>query len=145
MLSPWYLQASTLKRLWSGMDFFSRKNRPKYSCLKFFFSHIYLLCHHICVPNSWNISMRYLSCERAQIYQLFGTQIWRVYYENIDLLRSLSDTIDLKSKISILNLFEYLFIQFINAKSIFFLRIKKIHFFKTTKIVIRRNFTLYFK
>ena len=39
-------------------------------------SHIYFLYHaiHICVPNSWYL--RYLSCERAQMYQLFGTQIW---------------------------------------------------------------------
>ena len=31
---------------------------------------------HICVPNSWYISLRYLSREKALRYQLFGKQIW---------------------------------------------------------------------
>ena len=35
----------------------------------------YYFAIHICVPISWYTSLRYLSCERAQRYQLFGTQI----------------------------------------------------------------------
>ena len=34
---------------------------------------------HICVPNSWNMSLSYAI---TQIYQLFGTQIWIAKYKN---------------------------------------------------------------
>ena len=38
---------------------------------------------HICVPNSRWINLSYLSCVRAQIYQLFGTKIWMACYLTI--------------------------------------------------------------
>ena len=57
--------------------------------------HINLFTHYaiqICVPNSWFISQRYLSLERTQRYQLFGTQIWMksYVYTNFRLLNIVS-------------------------------------------------------
>ena len=60
----------------------SRKfNNSNDACLAFFdvvsdYCRIVYYAFHICVPNSWYIYLHYLSCERAQRYQMFGTQIW---------------------------------------------------------------------
>ena len=68
-------------KLWKKVTFyFHNCMHPQIAKKKLYFFPSYYFAIHICVPNSWYISLRYLSCEKAQRYQPFGTKIWMAEY-----------------------------------------------------------------